>query len=78
MNRCPICAAKIPDHKLMCWKDWALAPDDLQEKVLTLWRTALRGRTASIRHIAMDEYRRAREETIAAVKARQTAQQWTS
>ena len=70
MNRCPICTAKIPDHKLLCWPHWDLVPKDLQEKVLGLWKTALRGANSSIRHMAMEEYRVARAEAIAAVKAR--------
>ena len=73
MNRCPICTAKVPDHKLMCWTHWDLVPENLQTQVLTLWRTALRGRTSSIRHLAMEEYRKAKEAAIAAVRERMAA-----
>lgn len=69
MNRCPICNAKISDHKLMCWPHWDLVPQNQQAQVLQLWKTALRGRTASIRHLAMEEYRKAREAAIAAVQS---------
>ncbi|MBK5230231.1 MAG: hypothetical protein JJE27_03560 [Thermoleophilia bacterium] len=69
MNRCPICSAKIPTHKLMCWTHWDMVPENLQNQVLGLWRTTLRGRTAPIRHMATEEYRKAREAAIAAVKA---------
>ncbi len=68
MNRCPICSAKVPAHKLMCWTHWDLVPAMLQDQVLGLWKASLRGRTASIRHMAMEEYRKAREAAIAAVK----------
>lgn len=68
MSRCPICSVKISDHKLMCWQHWDLVPENLQQKVLGLWRTSLRGRNASIRHMAMDEYRKAREEAIAVAR----------
>lgn len=68
MNRCPICITKIPDHKLMCWPHWDMVPKLQQVQVLTLWKTSLRGRTSSIRHMAMEEYRKARDAAIAAVK----------
>ncbi len=74
MSRCPFCPAKIPAHKLMCWTHWDMVPKNLQDQVLALWRTTLRGRTAPIRHMAMEEYRKARDEAIAAVKSRLEAQ----
>lgn len=54
----------------MCWPHWDVVPAPLQAQVLTLWKTTLRGRTASIRHLAAQEYRQAREAAIAAVKAK--------
>ena len=74
MNRCPICTAKIADHKLMCWPHWDQVPAPLQAQVLGLWKTVLRGRTASIRHLAAEEYRKAKEAAIAAVKTKLEAQ----
>lgn len=74
MSRCPICEQKIVVHKLMCWQHWDMVPEHLQQKVLTLWKTTLRGRTASIRHLAESEYRQARDAAIAAVKSQLEAQ----
>jgi hypothetical protein len=68
LNRCPICTAKIPDHKLLCWPHWRMVPEPLQEQVLGLWKTTLRGANPSIRRLAMQEYKRARDVAIAAVK----------
>ena len=68
MNRCPICTAKIPESKLMCFDHWCLVPEQQQAQVLALWQTMRRGRTDSIRRMAQEEYRKAREAAIAAVK----------
>jgi hypothetical protein len=68
MNRCPICTAKIAEHKAMCWSHWELVPKNLQDQVLGLWKTALRGANPSIKRLAMQEYRTAREAAIAAVR----------
>ncbi len=68
MNRCPICTAKIPDHKLMCWPHWDLVPEQLQAQVLGLWKTVLRGANPSIKRLAMQEYKQARDAAIAHVK----------
>ena len=68
MNRCPICTVKIADHKLMCWQHWDRVPKLLQDRGLGLWKTALRGANSSIRHMAMEEYREAREAAIAAAR----------
>lgn len=73
MNRCPICEQKIVVHKLMCWQHWDMVPAPLQDQVLGLWKATLRGRTASIRHMAMEEYRKAREGAIACVRERLAA-----
>ncbi len=74
MSRCPICKVKIPEHKLMCWPHWDKVPEDLQKKVLALWRVHLRSANPSIRRLALEEYRKAREETIAAVKSQMEKQ----
>jgi uncharacterized protein Usg len=68
MNRCPICNVKISDHKLMCWQNWDLVPENQQAQVLQLWRTSLRGRTTPIRNMALGEYLKARDAAIEAVK----------
>ncbi len=68
MNRCPICTAKIADHKLMCWPHWDMVPAQQQEQVLGLWKTTLRGPNPSIRRLAMQEYKLARAAAIALVK----------
>ncbi len=68
MSCCPICDARIPAHKLMCWTHWGMVPANLQDQVLGLWKTTLRGRNASIRHLAGEEYRTAKEAAIAAVR----------
>jgi hypothetical protein len=72
MNRCPICTVKISDHKLMCWTHWDMVPEKERSRVLGLWNTALRGANASIRHQAMEAYRKARDAAIAAVKEQVT------
>ena len=68
MNRCPVCSAKIPDHKLLCWPHWDLVPKNLQDQVLGLWKTSLSGANPSIRHLAAEEYRKARAAAIAAAR----------
>lgn len=70
MSRCPTCDAKKPEHKVLCWKCWALLPADQQGQVLGLWKTTLRGANPSIRRLAIQEYKQAREAAIAAVKAK--------
>jgi len=72
MNRCPICTAKIAEHKLMCWTHWAMVPKLQQDQVLGLWKTTLRGANPSIRRLAVQEYRVAREAAIAAVNEKVT------
>ncbi|TAK81740.1 MAG: hypothetical protein EPO20_24040 [Betaproteobacteria bacterium] len=72
MNRCPVCAAKIPEYKLMCWPHWRLVPELLQDQVLGTWKTMLRGANPSIRRLAREEYRKARDAAIAAVRERAT------
>lgn len=73
MNRCPICTAKIPDHKLMCWPHWDMVPKLQQDQVLGLWKTMLRGANPSIKRLALQEYRKTRDAAIAAVKERLNA-----
>lgn len=73
MNRCPICNAKISAHRLLCWPHWDMVPENLQRQVETLCQTTLRGRTASIRQLATEEYRKARDAAIAAVKSQVAA-----
>lgn len=70
MNRCPICTAKIPEHKLMCWPHWDMVPKLLQDQVIGICKTMLRGANPSIRRLAVQEYRKAREAAIAAVRAK--------
>lgn len=68
MNHCPVCSAKISEHKLMCWPHWDMVPKNLQQQVLGTWKTMLRGANPSIRRLAREEYRKAREAAIAAVR----------
>lgn len=69
MRRCPICTVKIPESTLMCWQHWDMVPEDRQKQVTRLCDVATRGPNSSIRRMAMEEYRQAREAAIAAVKS---------
>lgn len=53
----------------MCREHWDLVPEEQQRQVVALFDASLRGRTSSIRHLAAEEYRKAREAAIAAVNA---------
>jgi hypothetical protein len=73
VNHCSVCSVKVTGNNLMCVAHWRMVPATLQGQVLSLWKVTTRGRNPSIRRMAMEEYRKAREAAIAAVREKVTS-----
>lgn len=64
------CSRRIPTHLLMCIDHWRMVPAPLQRRVLAAWQAMRNTASVDDYNAANSTYMQARDEAIAAVKAK--------